>query len=687
MRMGTTRENEALIATLISQLRVLEQGLDSQISDLIGVRRGLEKQSSYYQNIISQAPNGLIVADSSRLILEANAAAAAILKVESASELLGELLDAYLVEEDRESFLGCLQEVIDGGRTLAETEVSMQGQDGDTVRVGVRIVYEPKIEPRLALFISRVSERYQNENAVIEREQFRLLAENVSEIIFTADSFLNLTFVSPSVTTLLGYTQAEAIALGVGGLFVTESAKRVYSVMEEELGSDRDLSGSSSVEVEMLHKDGSTIWTEFKARALCSLEPEGSRMRGKLQGFVCIAMEKRDRLREEEAERGMGGPIRSIYHELPVAMVLYDAEGYQVSTNRVFGNVPGVPMEGDVAGTQPSLFDAPWLPETAKAELRAGNETRFHSSLDSERAIVLGLCDTTKTEPVEIDLVITPLMANEGGFPCGYLAQMQDVTGRKIAYQQLQGMYEHEVQLRQTIEVEMNKRLEFTRALAHELKTPLTAVLASSTALAANLREGLPLDLARSLVRGAYRLSSRINEFLDLACGELGILTLNKRSVEPTRILTQVAEELSDTVSNLGQSMVLDIPDHLPPIWADEDRLKQVILSLLDNASQYSGKGSKITLSARLEYDRFSVEVRDTGRGILPEERGGLFEPYRPREVGGKRTGGLGMGLPLSKMIIDLHGGQIGMRTEDAAGTIFSFWIPAVDFEPLSDSR
>lgn len=256
------------------------------------------------------------------------------------------------------------------------------------------------------------------------------------------------------------------------------------------------------------------------------------------------------------------------------------------------------------------------------------------------------------------------------------LGHSMDITERERSEAKLEELYEKERKLRQELETEAQRRIEFTRALVHELKTPLTPVLASSELLASELEEEPWLSVAKNIRRGALNLSKRIDELLDLAKVEIGVLKVNPKSVDALRLLSRLAGEVSALISSNAQSLTLVLPPSLPPVWADEERLRQIVLNLLINASKFTPEGGVITLKAREDGTNLVVEVSDTGPGIPKEEQSRLFQPYH-REVGDREhLSGLGLGLALCKNLVELQGGQIWVDSEPGKGSTFGFHLP-----------
>ncbi|HUV44025.1 MAG TPA: PAS domain-containing sensor histidine kinase [Dehalococcoidales bacterium] len=251
-----------------------------------------------------------------------------------------------------------------------------------------------------------------------------------------------------------------------------------------------------------------------------------------------------------------------------------------------------------------------------------------------------------------------------------------DITELERAQGKLEDAYEEERKLRRELEEEAQRRIEFTRALVHELKTPLTPVLSSSELLYSELREEPWMSIAENIHRGATNLSNRIDELLDLARVEIGILKVNRKAVDVLPLLRRVGKDMKIVALAAGQSLRVTLPDSLPRVWADTDRLRQVVQNLLINASKFTPDGGKITLRAKERDGSLVVEVQDNGPGIPEEDQKRLFQPYN-RHLGDREyLSGLGLGLALCKYLVGLHDGEIWLNSRVGKGSIFGFSIP-----------
>lgn len=261
------------------------------------------------------------------------------------------------------------------------------------------------------------------------------------------------------------------------------------------------------------------------------------------------------------------------------------------------------------------------------------------------------------------------------------VGQSLDITELERTQEKLEELYAEEKTLRKELEAQIERRIEFTRALVHELKTPLTPVLSSSELLVSELHEEPWTSVAANIHRGAANLSKRIDELLDLARVEIGRLQVNRIRVDVLQLFQEIADEMTTVVLDNGQSLQVKLPPSLPSIWADEERLRQVVLNLLINASKFTPEGGKITLSAGEKDAALVVEVKDTGQGIPEEEQQRLFQPYYRLVSDREHLSGLGLGLALSKYLVELHGGEIWVKSKEGKGSTFGFSIPLIEDE------
>jgi PAS domain S-box-containing protein len=254
------------------------------------------------------------------------------------------------------------------------------------------------------------------------------------------------------------------------------------------------------------------------------------------------------------------------------------------------------------------------------------------------------------------------------GRPTSILGYDQDVTARRTAEEALKRTQEDADRANQA-------KSEFLSRMSHELRTPLNAILGFAQllelgSLSAKQREGIDF-----ILKGGHHLLELINEVLDIARIEAGRLSLSLEPVSARKVVQESLDLVGPLAAEMG--IHLDVPGTTVPernILADLQRIKQVLLNLLANAIKYNRKGGRVTLScAEPEPGRLRIEVSDTGPGIPPDKMARLFTPFERLGAEGTSIQGTGLGLALSKHLVEAMGGTLGV--ESAVGKGSTFWV------------
>ena len=221
---------------------------------------------------------------------------------------------------------------------------------------------------------------------------------------------------------------------------------------------------------------------------------------------------------------------------------------------------------------------------------------------------------------------------------------------------------------------------DFISTVTHELRTPLTSIRAFSEIL----RDSPELEPAERqkflaiIIQESERLTRLINQVLDLAKLESGRAEWQSSRID----MRAVIEDSLDATGQLfrAKSVALEarLPDHVPPVSADRDRLVQVLINLLSNAAKFVAEGEgRVVVELRQVAGAVRVEVRDNGPGIALQDQQFIFEKFRQAgDTMTEKPQGTGLGLPISRQIIDHLGGRLWVESAPGKGATFGFELP-----------
>jgi two-component system, OmpR family, phosphate regulon sensor histidine kinase PhoR len=220
-------------------------------------------------------------------------------------------------------------------------------------------------------------------------------------------------------------------------------------------------------------------------------------------------------------------------------------------------------------------------------------------------------------------------------------------------------------------------RRDFISNVSHELRTPL----ASLKALAETLQEGAledPPAARRFIIRMETEidnLTQLVNELLELSRIESGKVPLSFQRIAPCKLLEPAIERMALQAERAGLELILDCQPDLPAVFADPDRVTQVLINLIHNAVKFTPPNGKITASAYRDGDQIIFFVRDTGVGIAKKDLTRIFERFYKADRA-RSGGGTGLGLSIARHMIESHGGYIWAESEEKIGSTFYFTLP-----------
>lgn len=220
-------------------------------------------------------------------------------------------------------------------------------------------------------------------------------------------------------------------------------------------------------------------------------------------------------------------------------------------------------------------------------------------------------------------------------------------------------------------------RRDFISNISHELRTPM----ASLKAISETLLDGALDDpaLSRKFVlrmdTEVDNLTMMVNELLELSRIEAGRMNLEFQRIQPCSLLSKAVERMALQAERAGLALSLNCPGDLPPIFADQDRLAQVLINLIHNAIKFTPAGGSIDLGAWVHDRDVIFRVRDTGVGISPKDQKRIFERFYKADRS-RTGGGTGLGLSICRHMVEAHSGEIWVESVEGEGSSFFFRIP-----------
>ncbi len=270
----------------------------------------------------------------------------------------------------------------------------------------------------------------------------------------------------------------------------------------------------------------------------------------------------------------------------------------------------------------------------------------------------------TRGEKLTISITTSPILFDDK--KTGYIIAFHDMTK------------EHELE---------EMKLDFVSMAAHELRTPLTAIRGYASILQQQKQDLLDVvgkEMLRKLIITGENLSNLIDNLLSVSRIERNMFSLDKKPVKVDMLITNVVDTLKNQTTMKKQQLNIKVPGDLPEIMADPFRITQVILNLAANASNYTFENGSITIEAQKKDGFIQVSVTDSGQGIPKEALSKLFTKFfrvsGTLEQGSKGTG---LGLYISKSIIEMHNGKIWVESEVGKGSIFTFELPTATDEDI----
>lgn len=487
-------------------------------------------------------------------------------------------------------------------------------------------------------------------------EQYELAASAIQGGLWHWDIVKGEEYYSPHWMAILGFTEDD-IEQGIADSKIhPEDSERARRALRDHLENKTPY----NIEIRLFHKNGEYIWVQSKGQAVWGDDGVPVRMAGSISEISHI-------MRAETAFRRSQDQMRAISDNSPSLMYMKDTESRLVMVNKAFQKFYGT-SEEDALGEDMGKWLSP-------------DNAELFFQLD-QKVLTTGKPQETRFEVLRHDGKSRPMLSTE--FPVfdhehnviGIGGIDNDIFERKRAEDNL-------IVAMGAAESANHAKSEFMANMSHELRTPLNAIIGFSEIMAGEIFGPVGSDqyrgYAKDINASGTHLLEIINNMLDLSKIEANKFELQEQTVDVPHAVQACVTLVQGRAEKQGVKIQTVVSDKAPYLYCDERGLKQILLNLMTNAVKFTPEGGSLTVETwSNETDGYVLRFRDTGIGIAPEDIPMVLTPFGQVESAISRIQqGTGLGLPLTKSIVELHGGTFDLESEVGVGTTVTVSFPA----------
>jgi len=565
------------------------------------------------------------------------------------------------------------------GIALGAINVALYQQDGFSRALGFAALLSLGYVFLAAMLVSLRARNARAEAALVENQlRFDMAFAGARCGIWDWDLTANRVYWSSAMFDMLGLRQPSK-RLSPGEIKQLTHPEDV-SAIDEIIGAASRASRSYDTAFRLRHAEGGYVWVRAKGQVW-----GGGRMAG--ERLVGITIDITEQKLAEAREHDANDRLRDAIESIGEAFALWDADNRLVTANHKFAEFLQLPAHSIAEGaTLEQVMEEAGIGSDWP---RAGGleESVWEIRLPGGRWLQISERPTQAGGHVNVGTDITPIKVQESALTNNKSALEKTVRDLEASRLKLQHQARQLVDLAEKYAAEKTRaesanrsKSEFLANMSHELRTPLNAIIGFSEIMEGGMFGplGAPkyVEYAHDIHSSGQHLLELINDILDMSKIEAGRMTLEKQPTDLAKVIDESLRLVSGR-AEIASVKVVDNSHDLPTLEADKRAIKQVMLNLLSNAIKFTPAGGTIEVESVTEPGMVAITVADSGIGIPAHALPKIGRPFEQVESQhSKKHKGTGLGLALSRSLVEMHGGTLKIASTEGVGTQVTFTLP-----------
>jgi PAS domain S-box-containing protein len=622
-------------------------------------RKKIEKEiiesEEKLKQILDSSPDAITVTDLNGNVIECNQTASKMYGSPKAELIYKNALE-FVSPKDRKKAKDNLMKTLKAG-SIKNEEYTLLTKDGREypVELSASLIRDTSGNPQAFVAIVRdITERKKVENSLQQSEE---KYHTIADFTYDFETWLGADgkylYASPSCKRITGYYPEDFISnpLLLEQITHPDDRKKVKNHVHEEI-KENDKK-PTHIDFRIITNTGEERWINHYCHPVHNEE-------GVFLGTRASNRDITERKKAEDALKENEEKYRILFNDVPVGISITDKSGHIMDCNQYMAEIFRYTLEELKAINIKSLY------------MNLKDRERLLNLLNKEGRVVDWECSFKRKDGAVFFAILNVNIIDREGQKLN-LTSLRDITERKVAEEKIK---KQNVQLKKLDRV----KTDFLNSTSHELRTPVASIKGYIQMLLKQTLGNITEEQKKALevlLRNTNRLDHLIQDILDISRLESGTMKFITEKTDVTKMVNEIAETMQASADLKRIKINIDIQKEIPDLMIDQERIKQVLMNLVDNAIKFSPDSSTINIKARKEKENVLFEVQDFGRGIPKNKQKKIFERFYQVDSGiDRKFGGIGLGLTISKKIIDTYDGQIWVDSTLGKGSSFKFSLP-----------